>query len=610
VGDRHIAGLLAWLVVVGLLVLGAGSRARLGWPLYSAAGLFGCLALLSAISSLWSGSVELSVIEADRVLVYLAFFLAAFLIAQTDQTRQRFAEGIAIGVAIVVLLGLLSRLLPHVIEIAEGLGTGPRLRYPLGYWNANGALCGIAAPLLLWLSRNARWTALRWASVATLPAIGLTLYFTYSRGGVLALAIGALCLLALSRDRLWLLATAVIAGLGALPALLAVPGYRSLADNVASQTSVDQGVSVLLILLAGTAATLALFALLRRLEDRDRPATRRAVEVSRDPKVLRGIAITLGVAAIIAAIVFGGRAWDQFSGSDIEFPDNPAHHFSDFGSGGRDDFWRVAIDAFEEKPLVGHGAGTYEFSWEQLRSIELNLIDAHSLYLESFAELGLLGGLLVLALIGGLLWIGISAWRAAPYPLREGYAALFAAMLIFAVTAGFDWFWEIPGLGAIFFLAAGALVAARCAQTAPESEGRRDGNSFGSAVAGVALAWVAAIALIGPLLVEREINASKDAVAAENISSAVDHAETARSIEPWAASPYLQLGLIAERRGEYDVAIERLSQAIDREDGNWELYALRARVEAAAGDEAAYLADLEKARELNPLAEQLQPSGK
>ena len=71
-------------MVVGLLVLGAGSRARLGWPFYSAAGLFGCLALLSAISSLWSGSVELSVIEADRVLVYLAFFLAAFLIAQTD----------------------------------------------------------------------------------------------------------------------------------------------------------------------------------------------------------------------------------------------------------------------------------------------------------------------------------------------------------------------------------------------------------------------------------------------------------------------------------------------------------------------------------------------
>ena len=221
--DRHFAGLAAWLVVVGLLVLGAGSRARLGWPFYSAAGLFGCLALLSAISSLWSGSVELSVIEADRVLVYLAFFLAAFLIAQTAERRQRFAEGIAIAVAITVLLGLASRLLPHVLEVAEGLGSGPSLRYPLGYWNANGAICGIAVPMLLWMSRNARWTALRWASVAALPAVGLTLYFTYSRGGLLALAVGAVCILALSRDRLWMLATLAIAGLGALPALLVDP---------------------------------------------------------------------------------------------------------------------------------------------------------------------------------------------------------------------------------------------------------------------------------------------------------------------------------------------------------------------------------------------------
>ena len=134
-------------------------------------------------------------------------------------------------------------------------------------------------------------------------------------------------------------------------------------------------------------------------------------------------------------------------------------------------------------------------------------------------------------------------------------------------------------------------------------------SDLGIAAGGVALAWIAAIALIGPLLVAREIDASKDAVAAGNIAGAVDHADNARSIEPWAASPYLQLGLIAERRGEYDLATERLSQAIEHEDGNWELYALRSRVEAAAGDNAAALADLEKARELNPLAPQLEGGG-
>src|SRR5882757_6955332 len=125
---RHVAGLAVWLVVVALLAFGAAGRAILGRPFYWASGLIVGLALWSAISSLWSGSIELSVIEADRVLVYLGVFLAAFLIAQTDQRRQRFAEGLTIALAMVALFGLGSRLLPHVLEVGNSLGAGPRLR--------------------------------------------------------------------------------------------------------------------------------------------------------------------------------------------------------------------------------------------------------------------------------------------------------------------------------------------------------------------------------------------------------------------------------------------------------------------------------------------------
>jgi len=207
VSGRHIAGLAVWLVVVALLVLGAASRVTLARPFYWTVGLIGGLSLLSAISSLWSGSMELSVVEADRVLVYLGIFLAAYLIAQTDERRQRFAEGLTIAIAIVALLGLASRLLPHVLEVAASLGSGPRLRYPLGYWNANGAAFGIGVALLLWTSRRATWTALRWLSVAAMPAVLLALYFTYSRGGLLTLVVAAACTIALSRDRLWMLAT-------------------------------------------------------------------------------------------------------------------------------------------------------------------------------------------------------------------------------------------------------------------------------------------------------------------------------------------------------------------------------------------------------------------
>lgn len=594
-----------WLLVVGLLAFGAASRATFGRPFYWASGLIGGLALLSALSSLWSGSIELSVIEADRVLVYLGFFLATFLIAQTEERRQRFAEGIAIAVTLIALLGLGSRLLPHVLDVGASGGaggSGPRLRYPLGYWNANGATFGIAIAMLLWTSRRAIWPALRWLSVAAMPAVLLALYFTYSRGGLLALIVGAGCMLALSRDRLWMLATLAIGMLGALPAVLAVQSRQHLADNFPSQTAADQGVTVLLILLAGIALALLLFAGLRRLESREGALTGQAVRLSRNRVLLKRIALAGALLAIAAAIAVGGRAWDQFSSSDLQFPNQPEQHFGQLSGAGRHDFWRVAIDGFGEKPLLGHGAGTYEFSWEQLRTIDMPVHDAHSLYLEGFDELGLFGGLLVLALVGTLLWTGFAAWRAAPARSRDRNAALLAAMLAFAIGAGLDWFWEIAALGAVFFLAAGVLTSVRCAQLASDPGGATaEGRRYGLAVAGLAVAWIAAIALIGPLLVQHELKVSQSKATDGDIVSAIDHADTARSIEPWAASPYVQLGLLAEFQGDYATAADRLTQAIEREDRNWQLYYLRSRVEHEAGDSAAARADLARAHQLNPL---------
>ena len=126
---------------------------------------------------------------------------------------------------------------------------------------------------------------------------------------------------------------------------------------------------------------------------------------------------------------------------------------------------------------------------------------------------------------------------------------------------------------------------------------------------GLVLAWLSAAALVAPLLVNREITASQDAAAAGKLGKARNHAETARSIEPWAASPYVQLGLLDELRGDYGAAAERFSDAIEREDRNWQLYFLRARVERELGNRAAARADIAKARELNPLAPELARSG-
>ena len=602
---RHIAGLGAWLLVVALVALGAATRATFGRPFYWASGLMVGLALFSALSSLWSGSMELSVIEADRVLVYLGFFFAAFLIAQTDERRQRFAEGLAIAVTLVALLGLASRLLPDLLEVGNSLGAGPRLRYPLGYWNANGAMFGIAVAMLLWGSRRSAWATLRWLAVAVMPAVLLALYFTYSRGGLLSLLIATGCLLALSHDRLWLLGTLAIGALGALPAVLAVQAHTSLAQAYDNGATAGQGLTVLAILLAGTALALALFWGLRQVERRQGGFTGRAVQASRNPVLLKRVAVGAALLAIAAAVAVGGRAWDQFSKRDVQFPSgNPQQHFGQLSGAGRHDFYRVAVDGFGEAPLFGHGAGSYEFTWEKLRSIDMPVHNAHSLYLEAFDELGLVGGLGVLALFGLLLWTGFAAWRGAVDPARERYAVLLAAMLAFAVGTGLDWFWEIAGFGAVFFLVAGVVTAARCAQISPAvpaKRRKRQGGGYGFAVVALVLAWVAAVALIGPLLVQHELKSSQQAAAEGNLDKAVGDASSARSVEPWAASPYVQLGLLAQLQGDTATANERLTQAIEREDHNWQLYYLRSKVASEAGDAAAARADIARAEELNPL---------
>jgi tetratricopeptide (TPR) repeat protein len=102
------------------------------------------------------------------------------------------------------------------------------------------------------------------------------------------------------------------------------------------------------------------------------------------------------------------------------------------------------------------------------------------------------------------------------------------------------------------------------------------------------------------LLVTREITQSQNAVASGDIPSAISHAKTARSIEPWAASPYVQLGLLADLQQDYPSAIAHFGDAIEREDHNWQWYYLRSEAEHLSGDEAAAQADLGRARHLNP----------
>ena len=69
------------------------------------------------------------------------------------------------------------------------------------------------------------------------------------------------------------------------------------------------------------------------------------------------------------------------------------------GLGDRAQYWRVAWRAFERHPLLGSGAGTFDEQWLRYRGSGVSVRDAHSLYLETLSELGVVGLLLLVALL-------------------------------------------------------------------------------------------------------------------------------------------------------------------------------------------------------------------
>jgi len=96
------------------------------------------------------------------------------------------------------------------------------------------------------------------------------------------------------------------------------------------------------------------------------------------------------------------------------------------------------------------------------------------------------------------------------------------------------------------------------------------------------------------------VRRSQEAVDRGDLVEALDRAESAHSIQPWAASPYLQLALVQELGGRIDEARTSIDTALDHDQSDWRLWLVAARIQTKAGDIADAQQSLAKARELNP----------
>jgi Tfp pilus assembly protein PilF len=112
---------------------------------------------------------------------------------------------------------------------------------------------------------------------------------------------------------------------------------------------------------------------------------------------------------------------------------------------------------------------------------------------------------------------------------------------------------------------------------------------------------VVAVCVEGILLFSHmRLEQSQTSAARGDTNGALSAALDAKSLQPWAASPYLQLALLQEQSGDLAGARTRIGEALDRDVSDWRLWLVSARIETETGNIAKARRDLRRAKTLNP----------
>ena len=590
-GTTALAGVLLAAAAIICLALTRRpfSGARLpGLIVAVALGLFAGWTLLS---SHWSHAPARAILSYDRVLIYLLTFVIFASLRRTVARMRVLVYGVATGCVTVCVAALISRTLPDVISPhASSIDIG-RLAYPVTYWNALGLLAGIGLILCGHLACSGREPRLaRVLGAGAAPLLATTLFLTFSRGAVWATVTGVVVYLLIARPP-----GAVLAGLATLPpwfvSLFAVHNTRALTAHPFAPATIARGQRDAAILLACALAAAALRAALLRFDDR----FERFRIGRRTTQWIVASAIVVVVIASAALLASGvvTQKLGQFQHGGVSA--GGLNRLFSASSNGRADLWRVAVKTFKASPLHGTGAGTYVIDWDQQRHSALDVQNAHSLYLETLAELGVVGmALLAIALIGIL----VAFARLARGPRRPFYAALLAAGVTYLLAASVDWDWQLPAITLWLFAAGGLACASAWKAPAPSRLTRlRNWLRF------PALAVCALAALLPAIVLGAEAHISRAVYEAHlgNCSEADAQAGLATSAVRGLTEPALVAAYCAVRDNHPKTAIAPIQRTISKDPNNWELWYDLAVVRARAGLSAS--SAILTAERLNPLGQ-------
>jgi O-Antigen ligase len=441
---RLIAGIVAWALVAVAAVLAPRPIPTSPAGRVALAGLF-MLTAWTALSIIWAPLGGRAQDDLQRLLLYLGFFTASLALLRGAVVQRWLEPAVVLGAVTVVGYGLAERLLPGLIELDRSRTATGRLEQPLTYWNAEGAVAAVGLLLAVRIAGDpARHAAVRGAAAAAGVPLGLGVYLTFSRGALAAVAAGLVVLIALA-PRLRPQLRGAIAILGAAALAGVVASRLSTVESLRRGEQGDLGEGLMML------AALVLLALAAAAMVMRRP--KRELRLPSLPMSRPTAVLTLSVGALLVVAIAAAVLEGKPEGASPERTVGAAR----LGSvdSNRYRYWDVALESWADRPLIGLGSGGFLVEWRKVRDRVDESADAHSLYVETAAELGLVGLALLLLFLGGIGAGAVRLYRNDP-AAATGPAAVLVA---WAIHAGLDWTWEMPAVTLQALLLGGAAVA-------------------------------------------------------------------------------------------------------------------------------------------------------
>lgn len=401
---------------------------------------------LTVASHTWTNDPAGWLVASQLAIGYLGLLYAVTLQLNGSVQLQRLIEpALAAGTVVVVGYGLLQRGLSDVLTAEESARAGGRLFTPIGYWNAEGLLAALGVVLCARIAGDrTRPLPLRLAALGATPALAVGLELSFSRVGIAAVVAGLLLLTLLdpAASRFQTLLAVVAAGGIGVASTMPFASLRS-APTDASTGAPWLALLVVVSLLVAAAAHRFL-PHFPSAEQAPRPAAR---------NVLLVLIVAIVALPLATALISRGDTGSETFGASTT-------RLTATGSN-RARYWDVAVRQFADRPFVGNGAGSFASAWLQHRTIDEKVVNAHSLWLETAAELGFAGLLLLVSALVGVL---VALRRSCDPAATAGPAA---GLLTWLVASSSDWHWQVPAVTAIVIILIGlALSSEQAASSA------------------------------------------------------------------------------------------------------------------------------------------------